>query len=180
MASPMIEYDHAVIRVDDLILAERFYGEVFGAIFGDAVTVEHTSTCTVEEVIELGRRGGPGTRRAAIEQERFGATRSEADEAAARIPGMPQGTVHIGEALIPLFLARKHYQEPPPEQLRGSPRHAFPATPEQFEKGLEVLRQHKVPFEGPVEYAAPCPVAKAIYFKDTASNFLELCVPREI
>ena len=164
MASPMVEFDHAVIRVNDLIVAERFYRDVFSGIYGpELVNVEHTSTCTVEELLHLSARGGPGTRRAEIEREKFGRDREERDPTA-RIAGTPQGTVHIGEALIPLFLARRHDQEPPPEQM---------------EKAIEVLRTNRVAFEGPVDHPEPALVARSIYFKDPSSNFLEICVPRD-
>jgi len=179
MPSPMVEFDHAVIRVNDLIVAERFYRDVFSGIYGpELVNVEHTSTCTVEELLHLSARGGPGTRRAEIEREKFGRDREERDPTA-RIAGTPQGTVHIGEALIPLFLARRHDQEPPPEQMRGQPRHSFPASPEQMEKAIAVLRSHRVPFEGPVDHPEPALVAQSIYFKDPSSNFLEICIPRD-
>jgi len=80
---------------------------------------------------------------------------------------------------IPLFLYSDHIQEPPPEQLRGTPRLALHVTPEQMDELIEVLQEHKVAFEGPVEHPAPCPVARSVYLKDPSSNFLELACPRD-
>ena len=85
----------------------------------------------------------------------------------------------VGGALIPMFLARRHEQEPPPEQLRGSPRHAFPVTEQQMTKAIELLKKHDVDFEGPVDHPEVALVKRSLYFKDPSSNFLELCVPRE-
>lgn len=178
--NPMIEYDHAVLRCNDLILAERFYQQVFGSIYGDdQVTVEHRSTSTTEEYLHTARTGGTGARAAQADRERGVDRRQAGENPTVRVVGTPQGSVQIGGALMPLFLARRHEQEPPPEQLRGSPRHAFPVTPEQMEKAVEVLLRYDVEFEGPVEHPAPCPAERSLYFKDPSSNFLELCVPRE-
>ena len=177
--NPMIEYDHAVIRVNDQILAERFYRQVFGAIYGDElVRVEHRSMSTTEEYLHTAHTGGTGARAAEADRQR-GVSRREAAAEGVRVVGVPQGSVQIGGALLPLFLARRHEQEPPPEQLRGTPRHAFPVTAEQMEKAIDLLRRHEVDFEGPVDHPAPCPAVRSIYFKDPSSNFLELCVARE-
>src|SRR6266545_314496 len=139
--NPMIEYDHAVLRCNDLILAERFYEQVFSAIYGDdQVAVEHRSMSTTEEYLHTAHTGGTGARAAQADQRR-GVDRGQVGKnPTVRLVGTPQGSVQIGGALMPLFLARRHEQEPPPEQLRGSPRHAFPATSEQLEKAMGVLR----------------------------------------
>lgn len=183
MANPMIEYDHAVIRANDLKLAERFYRDVFTEIFGsDQVEVDHRSTVTTEEYLHTVRTGGTGWRVQQADQKQ-GIDRGHEDTDGKRgfvvVGAAPQGSVKIGGALIPIFLARRHEQEPPPEQLRGTPRHAFPVTQEQLEKAMDVLRKHDVEFEGPVDHGPPSPAARSIYFKDPSSNFLELCVPRD-
>ena len=153
---------------------------MFGAIYGDdQVTVEHRSMSTTEEYLHTAHTGGTGARAAQADRER-GVDRGQVGEnPTVRLVGTPQGSVLIGGALMPLFLARRHEEEPPPEQLRGTPRHAFPVTPQQMEKATEVLHRYDVGFEGPVEHPAPCPAKSSLYFKDPSSNFLELCVPRD-
>lgn len=165
------EFDHSVIAVNDLLLAERFYREVLGEIFGDAVCVEHRDMNSTEELHYRARRGSPATR---LQQHGLYDRGNAAIQVAA-----PQGSVRVGDGLMPLMVHRKHIQEAPPEQLRGAPRHAFPVSTEQMEQALEVLGRHRVPFEGPVEHAPPCPMERSIYFKDPSSNFLELCVARQ-
>jgi hypothetical protein len=86
--------------------------------------------------------------------------------------------VRLGQAVIPFSIYQTHVQEPPPEQLRGLPRLAFHVTTEQIDTAVEVLGRYRVPFEGPLEYPAPCLIARALYFKDPSSNFLELSCPR--
>ncbi len=162
----IIEFDHSTIRVNDLILAERFYSVVLGEILGGYV--EDRSGLTTDELLRF---------------KRLATVMAERERSAGREPGgprvsAPHSTVQVGGALVPMFLLTEHVQEPPPEQLRGTPRQAFGVTSEQMEQASEVLKRHKVPFEGPVEHAPPCPVARSIYFKDPSSNFLELCCPR--
>jgi len=179
MSNPMIEFDHAVIRVNDFILAERFYREIFGSLYGDdQVHVEHRSMNSVEEYVHTARTGGTGARAEAADRRRGVENDDPRPPGSVRLAGVGQGSVQIGGALIPMFLARRHEQEPPPEQLRGSPRHAFPVTDAQLAQAVELLRAHDVDFEGPVEHPAAAPIARSLYFKDPSSNFLELCVPR--
>jgi catechol-2,3-dioxygenase len=157
------EFDHSVLAVNDLILAERFYDEVLGELLGSYV--EPPTMHTTEEVLRAGRL-----------RERM-ADRNRDEDRGFRVPA-PHSGVKVGRALIPMFLYTEHVQEPPPEQLRGTPRLALHVTPEQIEQAVEIFRRHRVPFEGPVDHPAPCPVARSIYFKDPSSNFLELACPR--
>jgi len=166
----ILEFDHSVLAVNDLLLAERFYANVLGEIFGTAVTVEHREMISTEELLYRAHHGSPATR---LQQHGLYDRKNEGIRVAA-----PQGSVQVGDALMPLMVHRTHVQEPPPEQLRGTPRHAFPVTRDRMERAVEVLRRHGVPFEGPVEHAPPCPVARSVYFKDPSSNFLELCEAR--
>lgn len=173
--NPMIEYDHAVIRCNDLKVAERFYGRVFSEIYGaDQVEIDHRALETTEAYLHTATTGGTGARVQEADSKQ-GINRH--GTGSMRVP-TAQGSVKIGGALMPIFLARRHEQEPPPEQLRGTPRHAFPVTEEQLAKAMDVLRKYDCEFEGPVEYPAPSPTRKSIYFKDPSSNFLELAVPR--
>jgi extradiol dioxygenase family protein len=156
------EIDHSVVAVNDLILAERFYGEVLGEILGGMV--EDRSMLTTDEVIRAGRL-------------RTTMADHYKDRPAARVPAA-HSSVKLGQTVVAMFLHQEHIQEPPPEQLRGTPRLAFNVTPEQMEQAIQVFRRRKVAFEGPVDHPAPSKVARSLYFKDPSSNFLEFCVPR--
>ncbi len=175
----MIEFDHAVIRVNDFILAEQFYRRIFGGLYGDElVRVEHRSMNATEEYVHTARTGGTGARAAAADEARGIETEAPSRNTDVRLAGVGQGSVQIGSALIPMFLARRHEQEPPPEQLRGSPRHAFPVSEQQMEQAVELLRKYDIDFEGPVDHPDYALVRRSLYFKDPSSNFLELCIPR--
>jgi extradiol dioxygenase family protein len=158
------EFDHSVLAVNDLILARRFYDKVLGEILGSS-ELDEITMLTTEEVIRQGRL-----------RSRM-ADRDGQPDRGFRVSA-PHGGVKVGEAVIPMFLYTEHVQEPPPEQLRGTPRLAFNVTPEQMKTAVEVFRRNKVACDGPVEHPAPCPVARSLYFKDPSSNFLELCCPR--
>jgi catechol-2,3-dioxygenase len=162
------EIDHSVLAVEDLIRAEHFYSAVLGEFLGGSV--EDRSMLTTDEIIR-------GMRLRAVMAEREHQSGRSA-EAPQRVSA-PHSSVKVGEALIPLFLYQEHVQEPPPEQMRGTPRLALQVTPELMEKAIDVFHRHKVPFEGPVDHPSPSPVACSIYFKDPSSNFLELACPRE-
>lgn len=156
------EFDHCVIDVNDIPMALHFYTNILGQIIPCEVT--DVSFMTTDEVIYYRENA---------------ATRAQLRGTAGDLP-TPHTSVKFGEALIPIFLNQEHVQEPPPEQLRGTPRLALPVTPEQMEKAVEVLRQHRISFEGPVDYPPPCPAARSMYLKDPSSNFIELSVPRDI
>lgn len=157
------EFDHCVIAVNDLELTEHFYGAILGEILGGCAIGEKTMM-TTDEIIQSKQQA---SRRARLEGHEASVSASH-------------GSVKFGEALIPIFLNQEMVQEPPPEQLRGTPRLGLPITPEQMERAVEVLRRHRIPFEGPIELAAPCPAERSIFLKDPSSNFLELSVPRDI
>ncbi len=156
------EIDHSVVAVNDLILAEQFYADVLGEILGGRV--EDRAMLTTDEILRAGR---------------LRSTMAEhyQDRPATRIPA-PHSSVRLGRTVVAMFLHQEHVQEPPPEQLRGTPRLAFQVTPEQMAQAVDVLTRHRVPFEGPVDHPAPSRVARSLYFKDPSSNFLELCCPR--
>jgi len=163
----ILEFDHSTLRVFDLVGAEQFYSEVLGEILGGYV--EDRSGLTTDELIRARRLG-------LVMAERERGAGREAPQGT-RVMA-PHSTVKVAEAVVPMFLHTDHVQEPPPEQLKGTPRMAFGVTAEQLEKAIAVLSRHRVPIQGPVEHPSPHPVARSLYFKDPSGNFLELCCPR--
>ena len=160
----MMELSTRVLMVDDLVVAERFYAEVLGSIFGRG-SVDSRYMLSTDELLETTRRSTARAR-----------TEPDADYWVMR---PPHSNVTVGRAKISLYLYPAHYQEPPPEQLRGVPRLALTATPEQLARAVELLAAVGVAVEGPVIHPAPGLLQQSLYFKDPAGNFLELCVPRE-
>lgn len=148
------------LPVDDLVEAERFYGEVLTEVFGGYLANRYV--LTTDELIQA--------RKAAALAERQG------EEAAWM--ALPSSRVILGDTHVYLCLAERHMPQPPPEHLRGTPRLAITATADQVEQACAVFRREEVAFLGPERYDAPCPVERALYFRDPAGNFLEICCPR--
>jgi hypothetical protein len=158
---PVGELDHSAVAVNDLILAEHFHVEILGKVLGGQINMR--SPMTTEDVLK-----------------RFKSLREELHRGSETVyrGATPHSSVRLGKTVIPLSLYQNDVQEPPPEQLRGTPRLAFHVTPDQIDLAVGVFQRHGVPFEGPVEHPPPSVVARSLYFKDPSSNFLELCAQR--
>jgi catechol-2,3-dioxygenase len=155
-----VELASRALLVDDLVLAERFYADVLGkGVFGRG-SVDSRYLLSTDELLELRRRA---VTRPASAPPDFWSERP------------PYTNVTVGSAKVSLYTADRHVQEPPPEQLRGAPRMAFTASTEELDRATTVFVRLDVAFEGPVEHPAQSRVARSLYFKDPAGNFLELC-----
>lgn len=162
------EIDHSVFMVSDTKAAEDFYIGVLGEVLGQACLWDRHGTSTDAAI--YGR----------VVQERARAAVARGGNQGGWGSGEGGGgaiSIMVGEALIPLFLWGRHIPEPPPGQVKGTPRIALGATREQMEKAVEVFNRHRIPFEDFV-HPAPCPAERSIYFRDPSGNFLELSCPR--
>ena len=148
--------DHTVIAVSDLQWAEWFYTEVLGG------KIIQRQGLTIDQLIR-------GRKRMERRLQRSGDV---------QVPA-PHTAVEMGEATLPIFIHRKHIQEPPLDQLRGTPRVAFEVKRGQLSAAVEKLKEKKVPFEGPVRHPGGSPIGESIYFKDRSGNFMELCWAKE-
>ncbi len=161
-----MKIDRRAIVVRDLVEAEEFYVDVLGEVFGAYVANRYMLT-TDEQI--LGRK-------AAAVARRNGASDDEEDMA------LPYSRVILGaarQAHVYLQLSARHRQEPPPDQLKGTPRLALAVTPDQIDRAVDLLRRHGVAFEGPVLYPLQSPGSQALYLRDRSGNFLELSCPAE-
>ena len=90
--------------VDDLVVAERFYADVLGKeVFGSG-SVDSRYLLSTDELLEIRRRAAAAAR-----------TDGDADFWVNR---PPYCNVTVGRAKVSVYLADRHIQEPPPEQLR--------------------------------------------------------------
>jgi hypothetical protein len=154
------EIDRHAIWVNDLVLAERFYGGILGEIL--PAYVANRYMLSTEEIIRERQLQRLAERRG---EETVG------------FP-VPYSRAMVGQADIIFRLLDHHIQEPPVEQLQGTPRIALCVSHAQIDQAVEVLSRHRISFKGPVEYSPPSPIARSIYFKDPSGNFLELACPR--
>ena len=163
--------DHTVILSYDMLYAESFYGEGLKlpveSRFG-VRTADHARARKWEAGEE---QMAPGTRRL----DKLYMTMGGKNEVAR---ANMQVYFSVGSSVFGIYLATKHQQEPPEEQLIGTPRTAFQVAPGALERILAILRKHRRPFTGPVEHSKSAPFAASLYCKDQSGNFLEFCVPK--
>ena len=163
--------DHAAVECPDLEWAEDFYVKTLGLEVDHRVGW-HTADYVRAKLWGEGKEEmAPGTRRW---DQRY--TSMEKKRRIAR-PNM-QFFVRFGDAVLGIYLATEHRQEPPEEQVIGTPRIAFRATGQIADEAKKLLKHNKFPAQGPVKHPISVPIAASLYFKDPAGNFLELSVPR--
>src|SRR5919108_1463553 len=167
----IIGFDHAAVECHDLEWAEDFYVKVLG------LDVDHRVGWRTADYVRAQLWGegkehmAPGTRRwdqryTVMEQKR-------------RIPRPnTQLFLRVGNAILGIYLATQHRQEPPEKQIVGTPRIGLSVSRRALEETLRLLEARRLPFHGPVEHPASSPVATSVYVRDPGANFLELCVAR--
>ncbi|MGH7794501.1 MAG: VOC family protein [Candidatus Binatia bacterium] len=163
--------DHAAIECHDLEWAEDFYVNRLG------LAVDHRVGWRTQDYVRAALWGegkehmAPGTRRwdqryTTMEQKR-------------RLPRPnTQLFVRVGEGVLGLYLATRHRQEPPEEQIVGTPRIGFRAGRRVVDQIAKLLAEARLPVQGPTEHPSSAPLAASLYVKDPGANFLEICVPR--
>jgi catechol 2,3-dioxygenase-like lactoylglutathione lyase family enzyme len=163
--------DHAAIECHDLEWAEDFYVNKLG------LSVDHRMGWRTADYVRAQLWGegkenmAPGTRRwdqryTVMEQKRR----------------LPRPNTHffvrVGDQVLGVYLATQHRQEPPEEQIVGTPRIGLSAARQVIEHTAQQLAATRTPIIGPLEHPAPAPMAAALYVRDPGGNFLEICVPR--
>jgi catechol-2,3-dioxygenase len=163
--------DHTVVLTYDMLFAEAFYGEGLKLPVESRVGVRTADHARARKWEAGEEQMAPGTRRL----DKLYMTMGGKNEVAR---ANMQVYFTAGSAVFGIYLATKHQQEPPEEQLVGTPRTAFLVGPGDLERIAAVLRKHHRPFEGPVDHPKSAPFAASLYCKDQSGNFLEFCVPR--
>ena len=164
--------DHAAVECHDLEWAEEFYVKVLG------LEVEHRVGWRTADYVRAQLWGegkehmAPGTRRwdqryTVMEQKRR----------------IPRPNTHfflrVGADVLGIYLATVHRQEPPEEQIVGTPRIGLRTNRSQLDEALKRLGERCFAIHGPVEQPPTSPIALSACVKDPGGNFLEICVPRD-
>jgi len=163
--------DHAAVECHDLEWAEDFYVKQLG------LEMDHRVGWRTDDYVRAKLWGegkehmAPGTRRwdqryTVMEQKRR----------------LPRPNTHffvrLGEEILGIYLATQHRQEPPEDQVVGTPRIGFRAGCQTMERVAQALAASRTPMKGPVEHPNSASIAASLYIRDPGGNFLELCVPR--
>jgi catechol 2,3-dioxygenase-like lactoylglutathione lyase family enzyme len=166
----VLAIDHAAVECHDLEWAEDFYVNALGLSVDYRVGWRTADYVRARLWAEGKEEMAPGARRwdqryTAMEQKR-------------RIPRPnTQLFLRTGDSVLGVYLATEHRQEPPEEQLIGTPRIGFRTTRRQLDETVKLLSQHRLALHGPIEFPASTPVLASLYLKDPGGNFLEICVP---
>jgi catechol 2,3-dioxygenase-like lactoylglutathione lyase family enzyme len=166
--------DHAAVQTADMMWAEAFYAEELG------LPVDHRVGWNTADYVRARKWAAgeedmaPGTRRL---DQRYTVMVNRKTVPRANM----QLYVRTGSGVLGVYLANKHFQEPPEEQLAGAPRIALAVTSrDRLDGAARLLASHRRSFEGPVIHPQSVPLVEAsLYFKDSGGNFLELCVARK-
>ena len=165
----IVGIDHAAIESHDLEWAEDFYVKRLD------LPLEHRVGWRTDDYVRAKLWGegkehmAPGTRRwdqryTVMEQKRR----------------LPRPNTHffvrVGSESLAVYLATQHRQEPPEEQIIGTPRIGLRAGGEALAQFARQLGRS--PHRGPVEYPNKSAFAQSLYIRDPGGNFLEICVPR--
>ena len=163
--------DHTVVLTYDMLWAESFYGEGLRLPVESRVGVRTADHARARRWAAGEEQMAPGTRRL----DKLYMTMGGQNE-------VPRANMQVyftvGSSVFGIYLATKHQQEPPEEQLVGAPRTAFLVAPGDLESIAALLQKRRRPFAGPVDHPKSAPFAASLYCKDQSGNFLEFCVPR--
>lgn len=174
----IIGIDHSAVQASDMEWEEEFYGDRLG------LRVDHRVGWNTGDYVRA-RLWGEGKEDMAPGTRRW-------DERYRDIPGgklgqgrrTPRPNMQIffamGEAILGVYMATAHEQEPPPRQAKGTPRTAYVASRETLDRTVAELEKTRVAMLGPVEHSAKSPIAVSLYFRDPCGNFIELCTPRQV
>jgi catechol 2,3-dioxygenase-like lactoylglutathione lyase family enzyme len=171
-AGGVLGIDHAAVQVADMLWAEKFYGEDLG------LAVDHRIGWKTGDYVRARKWASgeedmaPGTRRL---DQRYTVM---VDRKTVPRCNM-QLFYRLGDAVIGIYLANKHFQESPEEQAVGTPRIAFAASRDELARAAKLLAATgRVVVEGPVVHPASSVLEASVYFRDPGGNFIELCTPR--
>lgn len=90
-------------------------------------------------------------------------------------------TLALDDYVFAIMLTEDWMEVPDLEELRGAnrTRHSFCVPKARFPEILELLKDHDVPFEGPVTHPEQGPFGESVYFRDPTGNFLEVLWRRD-
>jgi catechol-2,3-dioxygenase len=163
--------DHTAVLEYDMLWAESYYGRDLGFAVESRVGVRTADHSRARSWADGEEAMAPGTRRI----DKLYMTMGGRNEVAR---ANMQVYFHAGDSVFGIYLATKHQQEPPEEQVVGSPRTAFITARTNLDLVAAILERRRRIFEGPVAHPPSAPFSASLYCKDLSGNFLEFCALR--
>lgn len=163
-----IALDHAALLANDILWAEDYYVRVLGLAVEGRVgwnTADHAQArrwAAGEDDM------APGTRRL----DKLYMTMGGKNE----VPrANMQMFLPIGSSTLVVYLATRHFQEPPEGQVIGAPRIMIATTRSEIDRLAGVMHETGWPCRGPVAHGKEAPFTASLYLRDPSGNFIELC-----
>lgn len=169
--------DHTAVLASDMEWIEEFYGDKLG------LTVDHRVGWNTGDYVRA-RAWGEGKEDMAPGARRW-------DERYRDIPGgkpgqgrrVPRANLQVyyrmGDAVLGVYMALNHVQEPPPRQAKGTPRTAYWTDRATLDRTAALLENTRIAALGPVQHPSKSAIAASLYFRDPCGNFIELCAGAE-
>jgi catechol-2,3-dioxygenase len=160
--------DHAAVQVANMWWAERFYTQTLGCAVDLRVGWKTADYARAQLWADGKEDMAPGTRRM---DKRYSSMVNRSEVPRVNL----QVYLKIGAAPFALYLANRHFQEPPEERLRGTPRSGFAVSAGMQDQACRILDGANWPWERD-EQNSGGPFARSLFFKDPGGNFIELAV----
>jgi catechol 2,3-dioxygenase-like lactoylglutathione lyase family enzyme len=169
--SGILGIDHAAVQVADMLWTEKFYGEDLGLAVDHRVGWQTADYARARKWAAGEENMAPGTRRL---DQRYTVMVNRKTVPRCNM----QLFFRTGDAILGIFLANKHFQEPPEEQAIGTPRVALTASRDELARAAKLIAATGKAVEGPVIHPQSSVLEASVYFRDPGGNFVELCTPR--
>ena len=159
--------DHLAIETNDAIWAEEFYGRWFGW------PVEFRMGWNTQDYTTAKARGEAGMREAMPGARYWNERYSPFETEKKALRPNPQQYFQVGEAVVAVYLAARHYEAPSDRLIKGAPRTGLATEPGGLDALAHLLEAKDVAFEGPVSHGAGHPITRSLFVRDPGGNFLE-------
>lgn len=164
--------DHAAVQTADILWTEKFYGEQLGLAEDFRMGWQTADYVRARKWAAGEEDMAPGSRRL---DQRYTVMVNRKTVPRCNM----QLYYRLGDAILGLYLANKHFQESPEELAIGTPRIAFAATRAELDRMAPLIAATGKTCEGPVVHGKDSPLEASVYFRDGSGNFFELCTPRQ-
>jgi catechol 2,3-dioxygenase-like lactoylglutathione lyase family enzyme len=173
--------DHAAVLVSDIEWADDFWVEALGLPAVHRVGWNTGDFARAQAWGEGKEDMAPGTRRwdqryRDIPGGKPGQGRKVARPNPQLFVDFGGGTDRNGGGtVVAIFLAQAHFQEPPLDQARGTPRTALRVADDSLDSIAAALTRAGGRIEGPVAHGSGAPIRRSLYLRDTCGIFFEFC-----
>lgn len=159
--------DHCAVLANDILWAEEYYVRVLGLPVEGRIGWNTADHARARRWAAGEENMAPGTRRLDKLYMMMGG-KNEVPRANMQL------FLSIGSSSLVVYLATKHYQEPPEGALTGAPRIILTSSRGELDRVAELMHATGWPCRGPVAHGKDSPFAASLYLRDPSGNFIEL------